>query len=202
MILVVNSGIGNVMSVEKMLKKAGAEAKISDCPDAISRADKIVLPGVGSFDTGMNLLSEKSLIECLNYFALKLQKPVLGICMGSQIIGEKSEEGARTGLSWVRMKCKKFRESSEFRVPHMGWGTLKLPNKDARLFKNLRSNARFYFVHSYYMEFQNSSAVSAYCDYGGDFPCAFEENNIFGVQFHPEKSLVDGLSVMRAFAEL
>lgn len=200
MIVIVDYGVGNLMSVHNMLRKAGGEAIVSNNPADILAADKLLLPGVGHFDHGMKMLNSSGLRDTLDRFALDLRRPVLGICLGSQILGKSSEEGKAAGLGWIDMQCNRLQPSPGLRIPHMAWCTIKR-SRPSPLLNTLPNDARFYFVHSYYMECNNSDDVIATAEHGIEFTCAVQHNNIFGTQFHPEKSLRHGLSVMKSFVE-
>ncbi|MDO9418350.1 imidazole glycerol phosphate synthase subunit HisH [Pararhizobium sp.] len=200
MIVIVDYDVGNLASVCNMLRKAGADAVISRDEDEILRADKLVLPGVGHFDYGMKMLQGSGLRNALNVFALEFQRPVLGICLGAQMLGKKSAEGDQPGLGWIDMECRRFPGTEGFRVPHMGWAEVNR-KQPSMLFDESAPDARYYFVHSYYMACENEQNVVATCNYGIEFACSVQRDNIFGVQFHPEKSLRHGLALMRAFAE-
>jgi glutamine amidotransferase len=201
MVVVVNYGIGNLSSVENMLRKAGVQARISSDPQDILAADKLLLPGVGHFDYGMKMLNQSGLRDALDHFAMKLCRPVLGICLGAQILGHGSEEGDTNGLGWINMHCRRLPLGTGLRVPHMGWNQVSL-KRPSPLFINADVDARYYFVHSYFMECAEESDVVGTSCHGIEFACAVQRGNIFGTQFHPEKSLRYGLDLMRAFAGL
>lgn len=201
MVVIVNYGVGNLSSVQNMLRKAGAQATISSDPGEILAADKLLLPGVGHFDYGMKMLNQSGLREALDRFALELRRPVLGICLGSQILGRGSEEGDTPGLGWIDMHCRRLPPAPGLRVPHMGWNHVSL-KRPSPLFSNADADARYYFVHSYYMECADAADVAGTSCHGIEFTCAVQRANIFGTQFHPEKSLRHGLALMRVFAEV
>lgn len=201
MIVIVNYGVGNLFSVQNMLRKAGAQASISCIPQEILAADKLLLPGVGHFDYGMKMLNQTGLRDTLDRFALELRRPVLGICLGAQILGLSSDEGDTSGLGWIDMRCRRLPAAPGLRVPHMGWNQVSLKHPSP-LFANADTDARYYFVHSYYMECANVSDVVGTSQHGIEFTCAVQRANIYGTQFHPEKSLRHGFALMRAFAEL
>ncbi|MBN8543776.1 MAG: imidazole glycerol phosphate synthase subunit HisH [Alphaproteobacteria bacterium] len=200
MIVIVNYGVGNLSSVHNMLRKAGADVMVSDKPSDILAADKLLLPGVGHFDYGMKMLNESGLRDALDHFALELKKPVLGICLGAQILGKGSEEGTAAGLGWIDMQCKRIPAAEGLRVPHMGWNKIAV-KQQAPLFTHATPDARYYFVHSYYMNCANDADIAATAQHGITFTCAVQRGNIYGTQFHPEKSLRHGLAIMKAFAE-
>ena len=201
MIVIVDYGVGNLQSVANMFRKAGAKAKISGDPRDLAAADKLLLPGVGHFDYGMKKLRESGLVDALNAFALEAKKPVLGICLGSQILGKGSEEGDAPGLGWIDMECRRLPSAEGIRIPHMGWNALDI-QQESVLFADRQPDARYYFVHSYYMNCAREDDVVATARHGIDFTCAVQRGNIYGTQFHPEKSLRHGLAVLRAFAKL
>lgn len=201
MIVIVDYGVGNLSSVSNMLRKAGADVCVSKDPAEILAAEKLLLPGVGHFDYGMKMLNASGLRDVLDDFALNLMRPVLGICLGAQILGKGSEEGNTPGLGWIDMACHKFQAMPGIRVPHMGWNQI-VRKKPSPLLDQMSEDARFYFVHSYWMECSDQSDVLATASHGIEFTCAVQRGNIFGTQFHPEKSLRHGLAMMRAFVGL
>jgi glutamine amidotransferase len=202
MIVIVDYGVGNVGAVANMLRKAGARARISAAPEDIAAADKLVLPGVGHFDSGMRKLNDTGLVPLLTEQALGRAKPVLGICLGMQMMTRASEEGSTPGLGWIDAGTHRFPDQAGLRVPHMGWNTVR-PGRRARLFANDgAAEERFYFVHSYVVRPDDPGHVAATCGYGQDFAAAFEAGNLFGVQFHPEKSHMFGLALFRRFIAL
>ncbi len=198
--VIVDYGVGNLSSVQNMLRKVGVFATISSDPGQILDSDKILLPGVGSFDHGMKMLNESGLRESLDRFALEFQRPVLGICLGAQILGKGSEEGRSPGLGWIDMTCKLLPGGSGLRVPHMGWNQV-IHKRPSVLFQASTSDARYYFVHSYYIQCVNPAEVVGTSVYGIEFASVVQRGRIIGTQFHPEKSLRHGIALMRAFAE-
>ncbi|MEP4444484.1 MAG: imidazole glycerol phosphate synthase subunit HisH [Hyphomicrobiales bacterium] len=201
MILIVDYGVGNLMSVQNMAKKAGAGAIVSGDVSAVKDADKIILPGVGHFNHGMKKLRESGLVEALNHAAMSDMKPILGICLGSQILGNGSEEGDEPGLGWINMKCRKFPKADSFPVPHMMWNEINIENPHP-LFATMEESARYYFVHSFFMECADPSDVVATTNYGQNFASVVRHKNIIGTQFHPEKSIRYGLALISAFNSL
>lgn len=201
MIVIVDYGVGNLSSVSNMLRKAGGDVTVSRDPGEILAADKLLLPGVGHFDHGMNMLNASGLREALDRFALELRRPVLGICLGAQILGQCSEEGEASGLGWIDMACHRFEAMPGIRVPHMGWNQI-VRKKPSPLLDQMAEDARFYFVHSYRMRCARPEDVLATATHGVEFVCAVQRANIMGTQFHPEKSLRHGLALMRSFVEL
>lgn len=201
MIVVVDYGVGNLSSVSNMLRKAGGDVLISRDPADVLAADKLLLPGVGHFDHGMKMLNASGLREALDHFALELRRPVLGICLGAQIMGMGSEEGETAGLGWIDMTCRRLPALPGIRIPHMGWNQIVLKGQSP-LFGQMADDARFYFVHSYRMECAHSEDVLATATHGTEFTCVVQRENIVGTQFHPEKSLRHGLTLMQSFVGL
>lgn len=201
MIVIVDYGVGNVGSVANMLRKAGARATISSSNADIAAADKLVLPGVGHFDRGMSKLNDTGLVPALTEQVLGRGKPVLGICLGMQMMTRASEEGSRPGLGWIDASTHRFPDMADLRVPHMGWNTVR-PHNRSSLFAHGGEAERFYFVHSYFVRTADPAHVAATVDYGVDFAAAFQANNIFGVQFHPEKSHLFGMELLKRFIAL
>jgi len=182
-----------------MCQKIGIKAYVTDSELDILSSKYLILPGVGSFDTGMKNLETKNLIPILNKAVMELKTPILGICLGAQLMFEGSEEGTLPGLGWIKGSVKKFNDKKGLKVPHMGWNSLS-PISQERLYFNMPDYPpRFYFVHSYYFEPENSEEISAYCHYGFPFAAAFEKLNINGVQFHPEKSHKFGTQLLTNF---
>jgi glutamine amidotransferase len=200
MITVIDYGIGNIASVINMLQRIGFQAKSSSCPIEIAKAKKIILPGVGSFDAGMANLKAYGLIEALNNFALVQKKPILGICLGAQILGLSSEEGKLPGLGWIEMSIKKFDSNMDIKIPHMSWRNVEKV-ADHLILNKIDQHSRFYFVHSYYMSPENKSNILLTAEYGKKFAAGVYKNNIIGLQFHPEKSHKFGMHILRNFAE-
>lgn len=204
MIVIVDSGLGNVGSILSMFRKIGAEALISGEVEVIGSATKLVLPGVGAFDTGMRQLTNRGLVNVLTERVLKAGTPILGICLGMQLFSRGSEEGLLSGLGWLDAVTEKFRfrgDGPVLRVPHMGWNEV-VADRESALFRDLPDAARFYFVHSYHMVCREAQQVAARASYGCEFTAAISAGNIYGVQFHPEKSHKFGMRVLANFAEL
>jgi len=202
MIVIVDYGVGNVASVLNMLRKVGAKARVGGSVAELETSDKLILPGIGHFGHGMQRLAEAGLIPSLREQALVHRKPILGICLGMQMMTRGSEESDAPGLGWIDAFTHRFPESSGLRVPHMGWNSIR-PSATARLFDHDAAEAeRFYFVHSYFVQVAERGDVAASCRYGSEFTAAFERDNLFGVQFHPEKSHLFGMEVLRRFASL
>lgn len=202
MIVIVDYRMGNVGSVLNMLKRVGASAKISSDAVEIAAADKLILPGVGAFDTGMTHLRERGLIELLNRRVLEDQVPVLGICLGMQLLMRRSEEGTLPGLGWIPGETIRFRfdpQTTGLKIPHMGWNTAKPMHTDS-LFGDAGAETRFYFVHSYHVVCDEPADQLAITHHGYDFASAVQRGNIMGTQFHPEKSHRFGMKLLRNFA--
>lgn len=200
MIAIVDYEIGNLAAVLNMLNRIGAAAEITSDPRRIERAEKIILPGNGSFDACMRNLRATGLVPVLEDRVLKQNVPLLGICVGAQMLGHSSEEGSEAGLGWLDLQVRRFPPLAELRVPHMGWNEVKATSKNHPLVRELEINARFYFVHSYYMKPACDEDVMLRASYGIDFAAAVAHKNISGVQFHPEKSHRFGKCLLSNFA--
>jgi glutamine amidotransferase len=202
MIVIIDYGLGNVFSVIGAVEKLGFKVKISNKIKDLEKADKLILPGVGAFSDGMKNLKELGLIEPLNRLVLKEKKPILGICLGCQLMAKESFEfGHHQGLGWIDGSVIKLEPNSkELRVPHVGWDEL-IQRKKSILFKGIPEDALFYYTHSFYMKCNNPEDVLGECDYGGWFTAAFQQANIYGTQFHPEKSQLHGLNLLKNFLE-
>ncbi|EKT4473775.1 imidazole glycerol phosphate synthase subunit HisH [Pseudomonas putida] len=201
MIVVVDYGVGNIASVLNMLKRVGAKAKASNSREDIEQADKLILPGVGAFDAGMQTLRNSGLIEVLNEQVLNKRKPVMGVCLGSQMLGNGSEEGNEPGLGWVDMDIVRFEKRDGRKVPHMGWNEVN-PQLLHPILTGIDHKSRFYFVHSYYMLPRNSENILLTANYDQQFTAAVVKDNIFGFQFHPEKSHKFGMQLFKNFVEM
>lgn len=196
MIIIIDYGLGNVMSISNMLNKIGVENTVTSDISLINRADKYILPGVGSFDEAMKRINNSDWIKALEFNVIQLKKPILGICLGMQLLTKCSEEGTIQGLSWVDANFIRFEKGTL--TPHMGWNIVK--SKNIELFKNLEM-ARFYFVHSFYLDAKNSYSIAT-SNYNKLFSCAINFKNIYGVQFHPEKSHRFGMQLLKNFSNL
>ena len=204
MICVVDYGLGNVQAFLNMFKLLGIEAKRAKTSADLTGASKIILPGVGAFDHAIELLNRSGMRETLDSFILKDKLPVLGVCVGMQILAAGSDEGNLPGLGWIPGKVCAFRSnehSDGLSVPHMGWNDVQ-PVMHHPLFVGLEADARFYFLHSYYFKCDISQHVAATSSYGSDFSCAVSSGNVHGVQFHPEKSHHFGIRLLKNFVEL
>lgn len=202
MIAIIDYGIGNVSSIVNMLKKIGIAVTLASNIEEIQAADKLILPGVGSFDAGMKKLKDGGLVDEIKKDVIINEKPILGICLGMQMLGRKSEEGIEEGLSLIPFECKRFNfnGSKAFKIPHMGWDITKTELKDDPIVKNLDLVQRYYFVHSYYAVCDNEENILMRCEYGNSFAAAVKNKNIYGVQFHPEKSHKFGMMLLENFA--
>ncbi len=204
MIVIVDYGMGNLGSILNMLKKIGAPpAKISSDPKEIEQADKLILPGVGAFDTGIQRLRETGLIPLLNEKVLRAKTPTLGVCLGMQLMAKISEEGELPGLGWFDAETIRFRFDSKqtgLKVPHMGWNTINV-KREGTLFRDMYSSARFYFVHSFHFVAHDPADVVTTTDYGYEFVSAIQRGHVMAAQFHPEKSHKFGMKVYKNFVE-
>jgi len=212
MIVVIDYEMGNLRSVSKALESVGAEVKVTNNPKDIVSAEAIVLPGVGAFRKGMENLEKSGIVPEL-FESIKKDKPFLGICLGLQLLFTESEEhGTSRGLNIIKGNVKKFTpdvnpalvHKSGVKIPHMGWNQLRYQKTEDRrqIFKGIPEESYFYFVHSYYVEPENKNVIAATTQYGIDFVSAINQNNIWGVQFHPEKSSDLGLKILKNFVEL
>lgn len=204
MIVIVDYGMGNLGSIKNMLKKAGFPSVITNDAREIEQAEKIILPGVGAFDTGMRSLQKNGLIPLLNHKAMVEKVPVLGLCLGAQLITNSSEEGKLRGLGWVNGESVRFHfenleNNQTLKIPHMGWNVLQIVQNHPYL-ESLPEDQRFYFVHSYYLICKDQKDVIANTTYGYPFASIIGHDNVVGMQFHPEKSHKFGLQVLRNFA--
>lgn len=201
MIAILDYGLGNLGSISNMLKVIGEKSKITSDREKIEEADGIILPGVGAFDAGMSKLNESGLTNVIKAESLK-SKPVLGICLGMQLLGRRSEEGSLEGLSLIPFECRKFRfEDSSLKIPHMGWDVVEF-EKEHPILKELIGQQRYYFVHSYHAVCDSTENVLMTCDYGYRFTASVVKDNVIGVQFHPEKSHDFGLALLSNFVKL
>jgi len=200
-ITIIDYGIGNIGSLENIIRKAGGTSIVTSNPEDIKVAKKLILPGVGAFDNGMKNLNNLNLIEILNKKVLEEKIPILGVCLGIQLFTKSSEEGILPGLGWIDARTVKFNFSNKnLKIPHMGWNSVNI-KKESKLFKGL-INPEFYFVHSYHLVCNDEKDILATTNYGYDFISSIQKNNIFGLQFHPEKSLKSGLKIIENFIGL
>jgi len=201
MVVIVDYGLGNLGSIKNMLQFIGFDAIISSDKEQISSASKLILPGVGSFDQGMINLNERELIPILNQRVLVDRIPILGICLGMQLFGLKSEEGTMPGLSWIDQESKKFNPTDfkSFPVPHLGWEYVSFKKRESQLLSGFDEETKFYFAHSYYVECKNRDEVILEADYIHKFDVGIQKEHILGVQFHPEKSHKYGMQLLTNF---
>jgi len=202
--IVVDYGMGNIGSILNMGRAAGGRVVSSDSAEEISLASKLILPGVGAFDKAIANLRERGLIDAINHAVLERRVPVLGICLGMQLFTRGSEEGDLPGLGWIAASTIRFRVDAldrNTRIPHMGWNTLD-PVQSGQLLEKLAPEPRFYFVHSFHVRCDDDKDVLAWTVHGYPFASAIHHDNIWGVQFHPEKSSKFGLTLIRNFLAL
>ena len=202
MIAILDYGLGNLGSIANMLKVIGEKSKITSNRDEIEKADGIILPGVGAFDAGMQKLNEIGLTEIIKEQS-EVGKPILGICLGMQLLGWRSEEGKLSGLGLIPFECKRFvfPEDSDLKIPHMGWDIVDIKKKHP-IVTGLEGTQRYYFVHSYYAVCDNPDNVLMTCEYGYEFAAAVIKNNVIGVQFHPEKSHDFGMALLSNYVKM
>lgn len=204
MIAIVNYGLGNIQAFANIYKRLNIDASIASSPEELLATDRIILPGVGAFDWAMTRLNESGMRGALEKEVIGNGKPVLGICVGMQMMAKRSDEGGLAGLGWIDAEVRKFDTASftqKTHLPHMGWNDVTPLKKDG-LFNNLDSGARFYFLHSYYFAPHAPETVLAVTDYNGQYASAVRSGNVFGVQFHPEKSHQWGIQLLKNFAEI
>ncbi len=201
MIIIVDYEMGNSRSIVNMLNRIGISSEITRDHAKINASQKIILPGVGSFDAAMKNLKKYNLIDILNQKVLSDRTPVLGICLGMQLLTNSSEEGDIDGLGWIQGRSIKFNASKNIKVPHMGWN-LVTPKPTSKLCRGITSDSRFYFVHSYYVKVHDKVDSCMQTNYSLLFDSAIEKENIFGVQFHPEKSHKYGMQLLKNFSEI
>ena len=203
--VIVDYGMGNLRSVLRRIEKLGFPAAISSDPEVVSGADKIILPGVGAFKSGMLQLEERGLTSVLHEKAMVEKVPTLGICLGMQLIAQASEEGDASGLGWIDADVIRFRFEAgggeALKVPHMGWNTVSLTKPQHPFVSDLEEAPRFYFVHSYHLRVPDAELVLGTTNYGYDFPAIVAQGNIWAAQFHPEKSHQFGVTLLKSFLE-
>lgn len=201
MIAIIDYNIGNIAAVENMLRRIGLPCRITADPSEVAAADRIILPGNGSFDACMRNLRASGMVPVLEDRALKDGVPLLGICVGAQMLGTESEEGQERGLGWLDMRVRRFPDLPGLKVPHMGWNQVTPMQPNNRLTQGMTEDTRFYFVHSYFMEPANRDDVLLQASYGIEFAAGVCRGNIAGVQFHPEKSHRFGKQLLMAFGK-
>lgn len=202
MITIVDYNTGNLGSIQNILRIIGEESVITSDRNTIADAKKLILPGVGAFDTGMKNLADLDLKEILDRKVVTEKIPVLGICLGMQLLSTRSDEGILPGLGWIDAETRRFEfiDTAEYKIPHMGWNFVK-QRKESRLFNGMFPDPRFYFVHSYYLKTNDPTVVLTSTEYEIEFTSSVEKGNILGVQFHPEKSHKFGIKLLKNFVE-
>jgi len=202
MVTIINYGMGNIGSIANMIERIGYKSIIASDVSQIESADKIILPGVGNFDKAMYNINQSGLRDVIKKMASENKIPILGICLGMQIMCKKSEEGCEAGLGLIDAEVKRFSfsQKDKLKIPHMGWNTVKA-YKNEPLFAAIQKEPRFYFVHSYHVVCHNSADILTTTEYGYEFHSSFSNNNILGVQFHPEKSHKFGMQLLKNFIE-
>ena len=200
MISIINYGLGNLNAFVNVYNSLNITTKVIHDPKEIENADKIILPGVGSFDRAMSLLESKDLVSPIKYAALDKKIPILGVCVGMQIMANSSQEGKKKGLGLIDGSILSLREliKQKIPIPHMGWNSVNIINQN-NLFENIQYNSYFYFLHSFYYECKNRDNIICTSHYNSDFCSAVNKKNIYGVQFHPEKSHTSGLKLLENF---
>jgi glutamine amidotransferase len=204
MITLIDYGVGNIFAFQNVYKRLDIQTKIAKTTQDLEDAEKLILPGVGAFDYAMNQLNKSGMRQKLDELVLYKKIPVIGICVGMQMMGNRSDEGSMEGLKWIDADIVKFDENlikHRTKLPHMGWNDVK-PIKDHPLFKGLEDNAIFYFLHSFYFKCNNLEDSIALSDYGISFTSATNYKNVYGIQFHPEKSHQYGEKLLHNFAKL
>jgi glutamine amidotransferase len=200
MIAIIDYNIGNVSAIANMLERLGVRCKITSNIEDVEQAEKIILPGNGSFDACLDNLRSSGLVPVLEQKVVTGNTPLLGICVGAQMLGTMSEEGRKPGLGWIDMKVLKLPSVKDLRVPHMGWNEVQATGNSHYLTRDMEPDSRFYFVHSYYMSPEDPEDVLLSVNYGFNFAAGVSKRNISGVQFHPEKSHKFGKQFLSAFA--
>lgn len=204
MISIVDYGVGNIQAIANIYRRLNIPVRIARTAEELASAERVILPGVGSFDWAMARLNNSGMREVLDDLALSKCRPVLGICVGMQMLANRSEEGSLEGLGWIDAEVKKFERAAATQqayLPHMGWNDVE-PRCEGCLFKGIGATGRFYFLHSYYFAPKDPSMILGVSEYGGLFASCVHAKNIFGVQFHPEKSHQWGIQLLKNFAEM
>lgn len=202
MISIIDYGVGNLASISNMLNSLDLDCNVIKVGKDVATAEKLILPGVGSFDHAMSCLNKNpDLVVAIKNACTNENKPILGICLGMQLLFEKSEEGMLNGLGLIEGQVNKFQNCAKLKIPHMGWNYVN-PSKPSKLFSDMVQPLKYYFAHSYYVNPKCADDILCTTEYGTRFCSAVERNNIFGVQFHPEKSHRFGKLLLKNFAEL
>ena len=201
MVGIIDYGLGNLGSIQNMIKAIGEKSVISSKPEELDKCDRYILPGVGAFDAGMSKLNESGLVDYIKSKATNEKRPILGICLGMQLLGRRSEEGNLPGLGLIPFDNIRFRlDDTDLKIPHMGWDIVDI-KQDNPLITGLTGTQRYYFVHSYHAKCDSEENVLMTCDYGYEFAASVVKGNIMGVQFHPEKSHDFGMALLRNFVK-
>ncbi len=203
MIGIVDYGLGNIISVLGAIERLGQKSVVTSDPEVLASTEKLILPGVGAFGDGMRNLHERGLVQTLEELVFQEKKPILGICLGAQLFTRHSEEfGSHQGLGWLDAAVKSLKSGDpDLRVPHVGWNELHV-HGDSILLTGISPGSLFYYVHSYYIDTNDEDIVVGSCEYGMRFPALLQLGNVYAAQFHPEKSQLHGLAMMRNFLEL
>ena len=203
MIVIVDYGMGNPGSIRNTFQRLNIDALISSQPEDLLHAEKIILPGVGSFDRGMHNLKDLGLISALRACVLDNRIPFLGICLGMQLLSQRSDEGEKNGLQWIDAETVRFRfnDNNRIKIPHMGWNAINPVNADP-VTSRLTHDDRFYFVHSYHISNIDDDLIRGITDYGYSFPSLIRQDNIVGIQCHPERSHGSGMKILKNFLEV
>jgi len=198
---IIDYGLGNITSVCGAIEKVGYKYKVCSTKEDLLQVEKIILPGVGSFGDGMKNLNERRLIPTLEYLVFEKKTPILGICLGSQLMTQSSDEfGLHQGLGWINARVTLIKKKVDINLPHIGWNDTKIV-KDHFLLKDIKNDSLFYYVHSHKILSKDPSIILAECNYGESFISIFAKDNIFGTQFHPEKSQKSGLLLIKNFLD-
>jgi glutamine amidotransferase len=199
-----NLSLGNTKSVINMINRIGGKVTIANSPEELMEAKKIILPGVGSFDAGMRELQDGGWVVALNKLVIEQHVPILGICLGMQFFFNRSEEGSESGLGWINGHLKKFvsEGNNPIKIPHMGWNAVNILRKDGLIPSEVNEEVRYYFVHSYHAICENKEDLVATTFHGSDVTAAVQKNNIYGAQFHPEKSHRFGMDILRNYLKV
>ena len=203
MITIIDYGVGNIFAFQNVLKRLNISSRTAKCVEDLKEVDKLILPGVGHFDYAMSQLNNSGMRERIDELVLVEKKPVIGICVGMQMMANKSDEGTLDGLGWIDANVNKFNELTiqhHTKLPHMGWNDVK-PNENHPLFKGLEQESIFYFLHSFYFNCKDQKNILSTTDYGINFASSVYKENIYGIQFHPEKSHSYGEKLLENFAK-
>lgn len=201
-VAIVDCGIGNIRSVQRMFEAIGSDASVVSNPEDAESCSRLILPGVGAFDAGMSALHERGWFDMLNHLAFERKVPLLGICLGMQLLCRRSDEGVLPGLGWIEADVLAFRRNVvDIKIPHMGWNVVRATQQNELLPSSL-DEQRFYHVHKYHAVCDSTDSILGVTHYGYDFPTIIRRNNIYGVQFHPEKSHKFGMNLLKRFLQI